>query len=63
MATLAGTPCPTCQKPKGARRWKPGLTEYVALIAHNGTDPHEYSVCLKCFRKQWRKVYKTKAQV
>ncbi len=52
MTTERGTPCPCC---------KIGKTQYVALvpITRDGVtlQPHEYSVCAECYRKQWEMTY------
>ena len=48
-------PCPACDGKE--------QTKYVALLPiiiddDRVIDPHAYAVGTRCYRKQWRKVYK-----
>ena len=53
MPTLTDTPCPTC--PSKSQ----GTTEFVALVKNEktGLEPHKYSVCVLCYRKQFAVAY------
>jgi hypothetical protein len=54
--TRRGVPCPTC---KGKTKGKTAHVALMPLMEGNTivAEPHTYAVCVRCYRRQWKKVY------